>query len=86
MATLLSELVRVLAGSTGATLRARADGPGLSRAELLAVATIVDHAAILVDADIPPTPVADAGWPAFHALATFDLDRVAAVQRLRAAK
>ena len=46
MATLLSELVRVLSRAAANELRARAEGPPLSRSEIMALATLNELASV----------------------------------------
>jgi hypothetical protein len=80
MATLLSELVRVLSATAADAMRARADGPPLTRAEMLAIATVADLAAHYTGAALPVQAEAQGApdWRALKQSAAFDLDRVEA--------
>lgn len=75
MATLLSELVRVLSSAAARELRGRADqGPALSRAEFMALATLNDLSAACCAAGKPAPGLQDTTDLALLAeLAAFDM-------------
>lgn len=82
MATLLSELVGVLAGAAARDLRGRTEETPLSRAEMMALATVLGLAA--ADRSAAPTFEADdTSWEALQAEAAFDL---AVVKRMELTK
>lgn len=74
MTTLLSELVRCLSQATARELRARADGPALSRAETVALATLHEMSAATLAVGAPPAALAGAtDLAALEELAAFDM-------------
>ena len=73
MATLLFELVRALSGAAAGELRARSDGPALSRAELVALATLSDLAAACCEAHPAPRVDDIHDLASLERLAAFDL-------------
>ena len=82
MTTLISELVRCLSQTAARTLRTRAEGPALSRAELAALATLHDMTAATLAAGAPPTDgPAATSLAALEQLAAFDM---AIVEKARA--
>ncbi|MGE4431316.1 MAG: hypothetical protein AB7E05_11310 [Sphingobium sp.] len=84
MATLISELVRVLSQAASTELRARADGTPLSRAEMLAVATLNELSAVYLTESTPPSlPAGEIDWAALEAIAQFDADLIDMARRKR---
>lgn len=85
MATLLSELVRCLSQAAALELRNRADGPPLSRAETLALATLHEMSAATVEIGPPPAALIDStDFAALEDLAAHDLRIVEKVKARRA--
>lgn len=74
MTTLLSELVRCLSQAAARELRARADGPTLSRAETVALATLHEMSAATLAVGPPRAGLTDAtDLATLEELAAFDM-------------
>ena len=74
MTTLLSELVRCLSQAAAHELRARADGPALSRAETVALATLHEMSAATLAVGAPRAGLTDAtDLATLEELAAFDM-------------
>lgn len=87
MATLLSELVRVLSAAAGRELRQRADGPALSRAEIMALATLSDLAtACLTTGEGPATGDNCVDWDVLLELASHDFQVIDIAKTLAPAR
>ena len=86
MTTLLSELVRCLSQAAARELRARADGPALSRAETAALATLHDMSAATLAVGAPPAGLAGAtDLATLEELTAFDM-RIVEAAKARAAR
>ena len=86
MATLLSELVRILSDTSARELRARADNTPLSRSEMLALATLNElAAACLSGSEVPALPGEGVDWTALAAVTAHDLALVNAARERRSA-
>jgi hypothetical protein len=84
MTTLLSELVRCLSQAAARELRDRADGPALSRAEAVALATLHDMSAATLTVGTPPEKLAGAtDLASLEELAAFDMKIVETAKALR---
>jgi hypothetical protein len=70
MTGFIFDLARSLAGSTAASLRQRADGPPLSRAEIMAVTTLLE----VLSVEPTAAPAGDRGWAALERQARMECD------------
>ena len=84
MTTLVSELVRVLSSAAASELRRRADGEPLTRSEVLAIATLGELAAGLMEtAPFSSAPASEFEWDALQRSAEWDLAVVVRAENRR---
>ena len=82
MTTLLSELVRCLSKAAARELRERADDPALSRAEMVALATLHEMTAATLTVGTPPTELVSAtDLDSLEKLAAFDMKIVESAKK-----